>query len=258
MTSLRLTLSALLTIAGSTGLALAADAPKPDWTLVGNAGLLSDYRFRGFTQTGYKPAFQGGFDLSHISGFYMGNWNSNVEQGLYRGATLEMDIYGGYKFQVAGLNADLGAITCRYPTRTGPANVGEVHHDEVYVGLGYSIFSAKFSYGLSNYFGLGDGTAIDTRGNWYLDLGAAYDLGNGWGVNAHFGHQTIRNATAPANGLKDKAVDDYKVGVTRDKKGWVASASWFSTSRDGYFTTGAGTPEAAGKGAIVFGIAKTF
>ena len=62
----------------------------PDLTLTVNAGLFSDYRFRGFTQTAYKPAFQGGFDLSHGSGFYIGNWHSNVEQGLYRGASLEM------------------------------------------------------------------------------------------------------------------------------------------------------------------------
>src|SRR5215813_12280893 len=81
--------------------ATAADAPKPEWTITGNAGLFSDYRFRGFTQTAYRPAFQGGFDVGHSSGFYFGNWNSNVEQALYRGASLEMDLYGGYKFELA-------------------------------------------------------------------------------------------------------------------------------------------------------------
>ena len=34
---------------------------KSDWTITGNAGLFSDYRFRGFTQTAYRPAFQGAF-----------------------------------------------------------------------------------------------------------------------------------------------------------------------------------------------------
>ncbi len=42
-----------------------AEEAKPDWTLTGNAGLFSDYRFRGYTQTAYKPAFQGGFDVQH-------------------------------------------------------------------------------------------------------------------------------------------------------------------------------------------------
>jgi len=251
---------ALLSLLAVSALPLCAqaEAPKPDWTFTGNAGLFSDYRFRGFTQTGYKPSFQGGFDAAHRSGFYLGSWNANVEQGLYRGASLEMDLFGGYKFSAGPATFDFGAITCRYPTRASTGTVGEVHHDEVYAALTYGIVTAKFSYGLSNYFGLGDGTTMDTKGSWYLDLGATYDLGKGWGVNAHYGHQSIKNATAPAIGLKDKAVDDYKVGVTKDLRGWVASASWFGTSRDDYFTTGVSAPEAAGHGAIVVGLARTF
>jgi uncharacterized protein (TIGR02001 family) len=235
-----------------------ASAPKSDWTITGNAGLFSDYRYRGFTQTAYKPSFQGGFDVAHRSGFYFGNWNANVEQALYRSASLEMDLYGGYKFAADPVNLDLGAITCRYPTRANTGSVGEVHHDEIYAGLSYGIVTAKFSYALSNYFGLGDGTAVDTKGNWYLDLGASYDLGNGWGLNARYGHQSIKNATDPAIGLKDKSVDDYKVGVTKDMNGWVASAAWFGTSKDSYFTTGISAPEAAGRGAVVVGLSKTF
>src|SRR2546426_6418696 len=58
------------------GLAAAqAAAPSP---LTGNMTLVTDYRFRGISQTLGKPAFQGGFDYAHASGFYLGNWNSNV------------------------------------------------------------------------------------------------------------------------------------------------------------------------------------
>lgn len=249
----------LLTLCTLAALPLhAQSSSKPDWVLTGNAGLFTDYRFRGFTQTGYKPSFQGGYDLNHSSGFYLGNWNANVEQALYRGATLEIDLYGGYKGQVAGLGVDLGAITCRYPTRANTGSVGEVHHEEAYLGLRYAFLSAKFSYGLSNYFGLGDGTPVNTKGNWYLDLGATQDLGKGWGVNAHYGHQYIKNGQVPVIGLKGKAVEDYKVGVTRDLGGWVASASWFGTGRDDFFTTGVSSPEAAGRGAIVLGLMKSF
>ena len=81
-----------------------------DWTVSGNIGLFSDYRFRGMTQTDYGPALQGGFDIGHSSGFYIGNWNSNVEQKLYNGASLEMDFYGGFKGAVGDFSYDLGAI----------------------------------------------------------------------------------------------------------------------------------------------------
>src|SRR5438128_572638 len=58
----------------------AAPAPAPS-PLTGNVALVTDYRFRGISQTFGKPAFQGGFDYAHSSGFYVGNWNSNVNSG---------------------------------------------------------------------------------------------------------------------------------------------------------------------------------
>src|SRR5262249_8966876 len=126
-----------------------ADAPKPDWTITGNAGLFSDYRFRGFTQTAYRPAFQGGFDVAHKSGFYAGNWNSNVEQALYRGATLEMDFYGGYKFEAGPVTLDFGGYYYYYPTKADTKGVGTADQGEVYVGATWTFITAKFSYGLT-------------------------------------------------------------------------------------------------------------
>ena len=52
--------------------------PKPSYTLTGNVGIFSQYIFRGLTQTGRKPALQGGFDFAHESGFYLGTWASNI------------------------------------------------------------------------------------------------------------------------------------------------------------------------------------
>lgn len=236
--------------------ASAADAPKPEWTITGNAGLFSDYRFRGFTQTAYRPAFQGGFDVAHQSGFYFGNWNSNVEQALYRGASLEMDFYGGYKMEAGGVGLDFGVYEYYYPTKANTAGLGTVHQDEIYVGASYSIVTAKFSYGFSNFFGLGDGTAKDTKGNWYLDLGASYDLGGGWGVVGHYGHQYIKNAKD--FGLSKDSVDDYKLGVTKDLSGWLLGAAIIGTSKKDYFTTGASFPEGAGKTSVVLNVSKTF
>ena len=66
-----------------------ADAPaSTDWALTGNVNLASSYRFRGIDQTFNQPAIQGGFDLTMPYGFYVGNWNSNVNgnaAGFYGG-----------------------------------------------------------------------------------------------------------------------------------------------------------------------------
>jgi uncharacterized protein (TIGR02001 family) len=239
--------------------ASAADAPKPDWTFTGNAGLFSDYRFRGFTQTAYRPAFQGGFDFAHKSGFYLGNWNSNVEQALYRGASLEMDFYGGYKMDMGPLLLDFGGQYYYYPSGNAQG-LGQVDQGELYVAATYSLGAAavigKFSYGLTNFFGLGDGTATDSKGNWYLDLGGTYDLGEGWGVNAHYGHQYVKNGETL--GLKKDSVDDYKLGVTKDLSGWILAGTFVGTSKKDYFTTGVSAPEAGGKTSVVVSVSKTF
>ena len=71
-----------------TALALAASAAVPSIAsaqLSGNMGIFSEYRFRGIAQTFKQPAIQGGIDYAHASGFYIGNWNSNVSGNQYAG-----------------------------------------------------------------------------------------------------------------------------------------------------------------------------
>ena len=59
------------------GVAMAADAaPAPLFTA--NVALVTNYLYRGISQTGGKPAIQGGFDYAHSSGFYAGVWGSNI------------------------------------------------------------------------------------------------------------------------------------------------------------------------------------
>ena len=70
----------------------AATPAVAQYTLTGNVTLVSDYRFRGISQTYAGPAFQGGFDVSHTSGLYLGNWDSNVTSLVYSGGSgVEMD-----------------------------------------------------------------------------------------------------------------------------------------------------------------------
>lgn len=231
--------------------------PEPEYTFAGNAGLFSDYRFRGFTQTDYKPAFQGGFDFAHKSGFYVGNWNSNVEQGLYNGASLEMDFYGGYKGSVGDIGYDVGYIYYFYPN-SGALGTTKIKNGEFYVGGSFGPISAKYYYATTKFFSLGEGVpGVDTKGSWYLDVTGTLDLGDGWGVNAHYGYQKISDGKAA--GLIDDSVSDYKLGVTKDLSGWLLGAAVIGTSEKKLFTTaGSGLTEGAGKSRIVLSVSKTF
>jgi uncharacterized protein (TIGR02001 family) len=227
--------------------------PEPEYTFAGNAGLFSDYRFRGFTQTNYKPAFQGGFDFAHKSGFYLGNWNSNVEQSLYTGASLEMDFYGGYKGSVGDFGYDVGYLYYYYPN-SGVSGQTKIDNGELYVGGSYGPVSLKYYYSTTKFFALGSGTSVDTKGSQYLDLGATYDVGGGLGINGHIGWQKVKNYVQL--GGTDDTYTDYKLGVTYDLAGWILGASIIGTSKKEFFKTGSG--EDGGKNSLVVSVSKTF
>ena len=154
---------ALAAFAGTPSLAFAqapAAAPQSPHTLTGNLGLFSSYRFRGIDQTFGKPALQGGIDYSHASGFYVGNWNSNVNEGAgYPEGNLEMDFYGGWKGSWGDWGLDVGGIYYYYPgtdasTANGTAFVnprnptkihtGKVDNKELYIAGSWKTVSLKY------------------------------------------------------------------------------------------------------------------
>jgi len=79
----------------------------------GHVGYTSDYIWRGQSQSMGGGAFQAGVDLDY-EGFFVGAWASEVDFGD-DSASLEYDLYGGYKFQVSDkLSMDVGVIQYRW------------------------------------------------------------------------------------------------------------------------------------------------
>ena len=213
--------SKALLVAGITSAALGASvahaqtpAPAPEHTLTGNVGVFSEYIFRGISQTAGKPALQGGFDYAHSSGLYLGTWASNIswlgDFGAYTKSSLEWDFYGGYKGTFADdWTYDVGLLYYYYP---GTANPGLIKADtfEGYVGIGWKFLSAKFSYNFDDYFGarpIGE----ETKGTWYLDLGATYPLGDsGASLVAHYGILDVKN---DGTGSGESSYEDWKLGL---------------------------------------------
>jgi len=267
-------------LAAAQAAAAPAAAPASPHTITGNVGLFSSYRFRGIDQTFGKPALQGGVDYSHSSGFYAGNWNSNVNQGAgFPGGNLEMDFYGGWKNTWGDWGLDLGAIYYYYPgtnalitgpillqnNRTLAIHTGKVDNTELYIGGSWKFISLKYSHAVSDYF-----DTPGTKGSHYLDLSANYDLGGGWGINGHLGHLNFKNMT---NG----SYSDWKIGVTKDIGGWVFAASYIDTNAKGSCNPAVTTPQPycfsngninaaggfdkvkdAGRSTVVISVSKTF
>src|SRR5688572_28016804 len=156
---------ALSVVAALTAGIAAAAEPSP---VAGNIGLFSEYRFRGIDQTFGKPALQGGFDYAHSSGFYLGNWNSNVSEGAgFPGGNLEMDFYGGFKKSFGDFGFDIGAIYYYYPgtdagttvqytpiNTNGETASGTIDNKEIYLGVSWKFLSLKYYHSVDDYFGM--------------------------------------------------------------------------------------------------------
>ena len=129
----------------------AQERSGPASWLSGNVSLTTDYTFRGISQTLQQPALQGGMDLRHPSGFYLGTWGSSVNFGETNineagpRAQLEVDVYGGYGLNLLPVaTIDLGALYYMYPGAGGARN-----YDFLELGLGASRTMGPFSAGLS-------------------------------------------------------------------------------------------------------------
>jgi len=231
-----LTLSAIAFAAATTlssGTALAqapAPAAAPDFVVTGMFGITSDYRFRGISQNNLDPAFQGGFDVAHKSGLYVGTWGSNVSSWTAGTGTLEMDLYGGYKTELSGVGIDVGVIAYTYP---GAQKSYKADTEEAYVGLSYGPLVFKTSYVLSkNYFVTTNndtGFGTSARGTMYYDLTLSQEIAPKLIASIHAGYTDYKNDAAYIAGDEGKfSYADYNVGLAYDLgNGFTASAKYF-------------------------------
>jgi uncharacterized protein (TIGR02001 family) len=97
--------------------AYAQPSEGPALSVEYNAAIVSDYRFRGISYTNRNPAVQGGVDITHSSGLFVGAWLSNI--AAYGGADIEVDIYGGYGGSLAGFDYTAGVYGYLYPDGRG-------------------------------------------------------------------------------------------------------------------------------------------
>jgi uncharacterized protein (TIGR02001 family) len=204
------TLSVL--VVAALGAPLAAQAEDSGFSASGNVSLTSNYVSRGISQTQGKPAIQGGFDLAHSSGFYVGTWGSNVGwltdfQGYTRGS-MELDVYGGYSNSIGDISYDIGAIRYMYPGSTNEGCCAGAFTSEVYGSLGWKWFTAKLSYYVSaNVFGV----STPDNGSYYADLSASYPVADtGLTLGAHWGTFKFKGNTDDAD------YDDWKVSADYD------------------------------------------
>lgn len=115
-------------------------------TFSANVALTSEYRFRGVDLSGGDVAVQGGLDLGHESGFYVGTWASTLDNDTVGFGDIELDVYGGWSGDVGeGVALDVGVIGYLYPD-AGP---GDFDYVEFYSSLGFTFGPAETTVGVA-------------------------------------------------------------------------------------------------------------
>ncbi|MCP5285087.1 MAG: hypothetical protein H6933_09320 [Burkholderiaceae bacterium] len=202
-----------------------------------NVAVTTKYKFRGQDQSDASkaalPAIQGGFDWSE-GGFYLGNWNSSIG---WADTGTEMDFYGGYSGEAAGMSYDVGVLHYYYPGTTLGINT-----TELYGSLGWGPLTAKYSRTVSGkYFGF-EGAAG------YLELNAEMEVASGLTFVGHVG-MTSFSSDAKAQGAVNYT--DYKLGLGYDLgSGFSVEGAYIGATKKADWGD-------ANKGRVVFTLSKS-
>jgi uncharacterized protein (TIGR02001 family) len=236
--------------------AAAADgetAPPPAFTINGSATLVSDYRFRGISQTNLQPAIQGSITVTHSSGLYATVWSSSTSGYVtYSGTgSQEIDLIAGFKKTYSGVTFDAGVLYYVYPRSRPGGDRSKADFFEPYADIAYTYgpVTAKVTV---NYAPKQKALSLDqgqsglfkNNDNVYLagDLSASIPK-TPLGLTAHVGH-----TWGPSWLALGKEYTDYGFGATLTYKQLVFGVSYVDT--DGEFTLANGK-NAARSGVVV-------
>jgi uncharacterized protein (TIGR02001 family) len=223
--------------------ASADETQAPPHQFSGTATLVSDYIFRGLTQTWGKPALQGSIDYAHSSGAYASLWASSISNKVVAGAHTEIDLAVGYK---GAFDHDWtysgGVLSIFYPggnyNKIAYAALPGQKYDftELNASLGYRWVSVKYSYSINDLLGFNEKTGFTggTRGSGYVELNADLPLmESGYVLSLHAGHQDIRARYADG---RNPDFTDYRIALGRQfESGWAGAVQVTQNANSSFF-----------------------
>lgn len=234
-------------------------APPPAITINGTATVVSDYRFRGVSQTDKNFAVQGSLTVSHQSGFYASVWGSSVEEYVTAAAqaSQEIDLILGFKKTFGSATVDVGAVYYVYPKTKLAGDISSSNYFEPYVAVSGTIgpVTAKATVNWApkqKALALDQGATglLPSQDNVYIagDFSAAVP-GTPIGLNAHIGHTFGPSWLAIGN-----EYTDWGLGATLTYKALTLGVQYVDT--DGDFITPSG--KNASKGGVVATLGVSF
>lgn len=212
--------------------ASAQDAePAGPFTVSGGATLVSDYRFRGVSQTDRRFALQGTIGVSHASGLYGTIWGSSIDDYVANGSDQEIDFVVGYNKTFGSTTVDGGLVYYYYPGSGGVDSDFAETYISVSQELGAVTAKVTAAYApKQKALTIGNGK----EDNFYLagDLSAAIP-NTPFGVAAHLGH-----SFGPSYLTIGKGYTDWSIGGTYAWKNLSFGLSYVDTNKSLYSPSG--------------------
>ena len=233
---LALTMGSALALTAVATPALAQDAPASEFTLTGSAALVSDYRFRGLSQSNLHLAPQASATITHSSGFYASFWSSAIDDYVAAGADAELDLIGGYSTTIDDVTIDGGLLYYVYPSAAKGVNTDFLEiYGSVKTAFGPATVKGGFAYDPKQ---KAIGFPKPKEDNLYLYGEAGYTIPDtGFGLTSHIGYSKGRSLLT--FGLKDYI--DWNLGATYTWKNATFGISYVDTdAKKGEFVGNAG------------------
>lgn len=184
--------------------------------LSGEVGLVSDYVFRGVSQSYQNPAAQAGLSYTFDNGFYFGTWASQVD--FNSRADAEVDFFVGYGFDIGeNVAADIQVLRYVYPGE------GSLNYNEILFNLSiYENLNATLGYTDDIYNSNVDG--------YYLGVGYDIALPGELTLTPSLGYSHF---AAGALGGGSESYLDWSLGLSREFGPVTASLTYYDTNSDG-------------------------
>lgn len=215
-------------LAALSGPAFAQEEPAPELTVTGNAAVVTDYRFRGLSQTDKHFALQGGLTVTHESGFYVSTWGSSIDDYVANTSDQELDLIAGFSKTVGAATFDVGVLYYYYPGSHG-ANTDFVEPYASIKGT-FGPATAKLSAAYApKARALSVDGGLTREDNLYVagDLSASVP-NTPLGVSAHIGHTFGPSFLVPVG----DEYTDWSVGATYTWGHLTFGVSYVDTDTD--------------------------
>jgi uncharacterized protein (TIGR02001 family) len=196
----------------------------------GTASVVSDYRYRGITLSGEKPAAQLGLTYDDPLGWYAGAFGSTVRLASPAGPSIQAMVFAGFAARLpSGISLEAGGD---YSAYTGAAGYD---YGEMYLGVATENVSARIYYS-PKYYGQRTHAV-------YGEINAALSLIDRVRLLAHVGFLRTRSDSVYGSG-SDQHVVDGRIGLGADFDLFQLELAWvgISSANVAYGITGSSSP----------------